>query len=191
MKARDLTNMQFGRLTAIEYAGGSKWLCKCSCGNEKLIKAILLVKGKTRSCGCLHKEIAKNTAKKMGESRKKHGMSNTRLYRIWQGIKERTNPNCKDSGAYKYYISKGIKVCEEWLNFENFFLWAITHGYNDSLTIDRIDGDKDYEPSNCRWVTMQVQRENISNTSIKRKQKEKERKLLLEICEIYGVRCDI
>ena len=88
-----------------------------------------------------------------------HGMCNTRLYHIWNGMKQR----CQNPKAisYKYYGAKGVSVCGEWCDcFNNFYRWAISNGYNDNLTLDRIDGNSDYTPSNCRWVTNKEQQNN-------------------------------
>lgn len=140
-KIIDLTGKRFGRLTAIKENGrtksGSKlWLCQCDCGKTVTVSQGNLKIGQTVSCGCIMQ---------------KHGESRTRLYSIWRHIKTRcTNKNDKD---YEYYGGKGICFCEEWNDYENFRDWAIANGYNDALTIDRINPDKDYEPSNCRWIT--------------------------------------
>ena len=85
-----------------------------------------------------------------------HGLTNTRPYQIWYNMKERCdNENCP---AYKSYGNRGIKVCQEWSNsFESFLSWAMLNGYQSNLTLDRIDNDKGYEPSNCRWVTQHIQ----------------------------------
>jgi hypothetical protein len=99
-----------------------------------------------KSCGCLLH----------GQYNKKHGQSNNRIYHIWTNMKRR----CKTNN--KYYGAKGIKVCDEWLNnFKSFYDWSISNGYADNLSIDRKDGNKNYEPSNCRWVTNQEQSNNI------------------------------
>jgi hypothetical protein len=92
----------------------------------------------------------------------KHGMRHTRLYETFVNMKTRCyNSN---NSRYKLYGGRGIKICDEWLkDFNTFYEWAIDHGYNDTLTIDRIDPDGDYEPSNCRWVTWQTQQNNRRN----------------------------
>lgn len=164
----DLTGERFGRLTVIEYKGTKKrkkgnksdslWLCQCDCGTKKIIYGRALKDGGTKSCGCLRKEILLH---------KKHGMSNTRLFKAWTCMTQRCkNPN---DGAYKNYGGRGITVCEGWLGengFENFYGWAMKNGYSDDLTIDRINVNGDYEPSNCRWATMKEQQNNKRNNHI-------------------------
>ena len=97
---------------------------------------------------------------KIGDLTRTHGMSQTRFYKRWRGIIDRCN-NSKTIN-YKYYGAKGIKVCDEWLKFETFYEWAMNNGYQEGLTLDRIDNSGNYEPSNCRWVTMKVQNNNAS-----------------------------
>ena len=128
------------------------WKCKCDCGNDVLVTGCRLTSNHTRSCGCLLKEINR---KKLT----KHGKYNTRIYNIYDAMKQRCyNPR---NSSYKYYGTKGIKVCDEWLNdFVSFYSWSIANGYKDNLTIDRINADEDYKPSNCRWATYKEQVEN-------------------------------
>lgn len=157
---KDLMGERFGRLLVIGYHGKDKhshnlWLCKCDCGNFKLISTGDLTKGKTKSCGCLAKELTvkRNTT---------HGGTHSRLYGIYNKMLWRcNNPKCK---YYSYYGLRGIKVCSEWNEFINFRNWALSNGYKDNLTLDRIDNNGDYEPSNCRWVTRKRQAENKRNT---------------------------
>jgi hypothetical protein len=123
-------------------------LYKCHCSNEFIAQTFHIKNGNTKSCGCLRKELLT-----------KHGMRNHKLYGVIYGmIKRCTNPNNKD---FPLYGGRGIKVCEEWTNDRvSFFNWALANGYEAGLTIDRIDNNRGYEPSNCRWVTMKVQNRN-------------------------------
>lgn len=159
---KDLTGQKFGKLTAIKPVGRNKnggctWLCKCDCGKEKIASSSSLLKGGTKSCGCLATSVRIENMKKLNGFY--HGHSNERLYRIYKCMIYRcTNHNSDD---FKYYGGKGITVCEEWLNsFEEFKNWAVGNGYSDKLTLDRMDSDGNYEPSNCRWVSMKEQSNN-------------------------------
>lgn len=152
----DITGMKFGRLTVLERNGvidnHAAWLCRCDCGNEKTIKGSYLTKGKTKSCGCLHNEL-------LVKRSRTHGDAKTRIYSIWHNMKTRCyNSNSK---TYQYYGGLGVVICDEWIHdFETFKKWALENGYSDELTIDRIDSAGNYEPSNCRWVTMKEQSNN-------------------------------
>lgn len=155
----DITGQKFNRLTAIKPVGytnnnGSKWLFRCDCGNECIKDSSAVRRGVCKSCGCLNQELRL--------ARHTHGMHKTKLYSAWMHMKQRClNPNCK---SYKHYGGRGITVCPEWLsNFESFRDWALANGYAEDLTLDRIDNDGNYEPSNCRWVSMKVQESNKRN----------------------------
>lgn len=161
MKLNDLTGQKFGRLTVLKTFrenGRTKCECICECGNIKIVLAENLKRGKTKSCGCYNDEarVKNNT---------KHNLSQTRLYRIFEGMKTRCyNPKCK---PYSAYGGRGIIICDEWLNdFINFYNWAIENGYNDALSIDRIDVNGNYEPDNCRWANKKIQSRNRTNNKL-------------------------
>lgn len=158
-KLIDLKGNKYGRLTVIEKYGKftpTKWKCKCDCGNECIVIGNNLKRGFTKSCGCMQKEHPNNT---------RHNMANTRIYQTWSNVKGRCkNPTDR---AYKWYGARGITICEEWdNNFMAFYEWAIENGYADDLTLDRIDANGNYEPSNCRWITIQKQQNNRRNNHI-------------------------
>lgn len=122
--------------------------CICVCGNRRDIRLDALKSGQNKSCGC-------KTERKV-----KHGLSKTRLYKIWVAMKQRCNN--QNSKEYYCYGGRGIKVCEEWNDFITFEKWALKNGYSDKLTIDRINNDLGYFPKNCRWITKQEQLKNTS-----------------------------
>lgn len=158
MKLIDITGQRFGRLTVIkrDEKNYKKWICRCDCGNITKTDGYCIRHGQIKSCGCYHRELC-------GNQHRKHGMVKTRLYHILGKMKQRCyNPQ---SDNYKWYGGKGVTICKEWLdNPETFIKWALSHGYTDNLTIDRIDGNKNYEPSNCRWITIKEQQRNRCNT---------------------------
>ena len=153
---KNLTGQKFGRLTVVSLDKNIKgkiyWLCKCDCGKIVSVLRSSLTSGNTKSCGCYKRNLDKKRFRK-------HGMTNTRIYRIWSGMKKRCN-NPKDSN-YNFYGGRNIKVCEDWeKNFINFYNWAMANGYKEDLTIDRINNNGNYEPSNCRWITQAEQTRN-------------------------------
>lgn len=150
----DITEKRFGRLVAKEPVGqdlGGNWLwkCACDCGNQSTVKYTSLSRGKTRSCGCLAKEISSHSAVT-------HGMSNTPTYRSWMCMKRR----CTDSSnaSYANYGGRGIKYSPHWAKFENFL--ADMGIRPKGTTIDRVDTDGDYTPENCRWADVLTQHRN-------------------------------
>lgn len=151
---KDLTGVRFGLLVATKYLGGSRWLCVCDCGGTSTPTSGALGIGNSASCGCRKRAV-------LGESTTKHGMVGSPEYEIWASIKQRcTNPRSK---RYKDYGSRGITLCDRWLeSFENFY--ADMGPRPEGLTLDRIDNDKGYSPDNCRWVSYAEQNLNKRNT---------------------------
>ena len=161
MRLKDLTGERFSRLVVERRAEnkGSQtmWLCRCDCGRVTIVAAGHLKNGHTTSCGCFHNE----TVRRMMTT---HGQTKTRLYKIWRSIIDRTTHPSHQK--YKNYGGRGITFCDEWKDFAVFREWAVDNGYADDLTIDRIDSNGNYEPSNCRWTTMKVQQNNRTNNHL-------------------------
>lgn len=164
-KTRDITGEKFNSLTAIRFdhrderkpGGAHYWLFRCDCGNEVVLRKSSVTSGNTKHCSECSRIAQADRATT-------HGMSKTRLYREWAGIINRcTRPT---SSSWDRYGAKGITVCDEWRRFEPFAEWALANGYSDSLTIDRIDSNGNYEPGNCRWATYYEQSNNQSTTLI-------------------------
>jgi hypothetical protein len=168
MPIKNIVGERFGRLIVLSSSGKDKfgnykWLCKCDCGNEIITKGIYLKKGETRSCGCLAKELQK-------QRHTTHNRCKEHLYKIWASMKSRCyNPHNK---RYLNYGGRGITVCEEWKkDYMSFRKWAYANGYDENAdfmkcTLDRTDTNGNYEPSNCRWVTMKEQANNKTNNRL-------------------------
>lgn len=160
----DLSGKRYGYLTVIErvedreYKGGRKktqYLCLCDCGNTTFATGECLRCGSTKSCGC-------HRGDPLIRYSMKHGKRHERIYSIYCDMKKRCYNN-KCSG-YKNYGGKGVTICKEWLDdFNSFYRWSMEHGYDETLTIDRIDSSGNYEPTNCQWIT---RAENTSRRNI-------------------------
>ena len=172
---------RFGRLTVIEKAPSAnkngRWLCKCDCGNYTTVYGCNLKKGDTTSCGCYQKESA-------SARQTKHGKSHSRLHNIWLTMRRRCSKN--NLRYSRNYSGRGITICEEWDDFENFSKWAEENGYRDDLSIDRIDVDGNYCPENCRWATHTEQQNN--KRSNRRITYEGETHTLAEWAAIKGIK---
>ena len=169
-KFLDLTGKRFARLVvierALENAPGNevRWLCKCDCSNIVTVRRGDLIKEKVKSCGCLKSETSRDN----GKSSITHGMTKTRLYQEWAGMKAR----CYSPGNrnFKNYGARGIAVCPEWRDdFMAFYEWAIKAGYDDKAprgvyTLERKDNNGHYCPENCCWATAAEQSQNKRNT---------------------------
>lgn len=158
---KDLMGQKFGHLTVLgctrKQSGKRAWSCICDCGKQTVVGTYELTSGLVKSCGA-------------GEHKVIHGKRNSRLYRIYNAMKQRChNPT---SQSYQWYGAKGISVCDEWRDdFQAFYDWAMANGYNPDAprgecSIDRIDVNGNYCPENCRWVTMQKQQFNKHTTRV-------------------------
>ena len=166
MKLIDLTGQKFHHLTVLRRSenntngGKPKWVCQCDCGNIVEVGGCELKNGNTKSCGCWNVISARQRFTT-------HGLSKTRLYRIWCRMKDRCyNPNDK---RYNDYGGRGIRVCDEWLNdFMAFREWALENGYDENApfgqcTLDRANNNEGYFPFNCVWSTIAQQNRNKRN----------------------------
>ena len=188
----DLSGQRFGRLTVLYKTDKTKygkalWHCKCDCGNFKDTISTSLKNGDVKSCGCLQKEVRKENALHLDKVRLKHGMSDNRLYRIYNDMVSRCYR--KSINGYENYGGRGIRVCDEWLGedgFKNFMSWSFANGYNEELTIDRLDSNGHYEPNNCKWSTRKEQANNTRATIFLEYGREKHS--LTEWSEITGIR---
>ena len=146
----DIVGQKFGKLTVIKFIEKFNYLCKCECGNKKIVRRYDLLNNNTRSCGCI---------KILNPNRTTHNKTHTKLYHVYHGMKQRCY--YLKHKYYDFYGGRGIKICNEWLtDFMNFYNWSIDNGYKEGLTIDRINNNGNYEPNNCRWITMKEQSKN-------------------------------
>ena len=146
---KDLTGRRFGLLTVLgqgerSNGGAIRWRCLCDCGKETIVLTGHLNNGHTTSCGCVNRKAVLKSATK-------HGGARTKLYILFHGMHDRCER--EKNSHYKWYGGRGIKVCDEWSDFVKFKEWALSHGYQEGLTIDRINPDGNYCPENCEWVT--------------------------------------
>ena len=159
----DMTGRPIGRLLVIEECGRDArgealWRCRCECGNEVIVRGSNLRNEHTTSCGCYRRE-------RTGETHTTHGMCKTRLYSVWLDMLVRVGVHKGASERDKHnYQDRGITVCDEWLVFENFRDWALSHGYKEGLQIDRVNNDAGYCSENCRWATPKENTNNRRNT---------------------------
>lgn len=152
----DMTGQQCGDWTVLRQAGNQRggaalWLSRCVCGTERPVLGSDLRKGQSRNCGCAGMN-------RLGDMRRTHGESGTRLHRIWKGMIQRCHQPTYH--GYENYGGRGILVCDGWRKFEPFREWAMANGYRDNLSIDRVDNNKGYYPQNCRWATPKTQSRN-------------------------------
>jgi len=153
----NLIGKKFGRLLVTEEMLNYFSLCKCECGKIKKIKSYSLIYGHTKSCGCLRKEITKETQIKNSSTHGNAGRNRTKEYKAWVAMKERClNPNAT---GYKYYGGRGITICDSWINYFENFLKDMGKGPR-GYSLDRIDNDGNYCKENCRWATRKVQQNN-------------------------------
>ena len=165
----DLVGKKINRLTVVKRVIKNNdkriyYLCECECGGEKIVGKDHLSRNDIVSCGCYNREQSAIRYKRLAKQRAKHNLSHSRLYRVYAHMKNRCYNEA--SPNFKYYGARGIRVCDEWLGengFLNFYNWATNNGYDENLSIDRVNVDGNYEPSNCKWSNNVEQANNKRN----------------------------
>lgn len=156
-KVIDIVGWRSGRLVVTAYSHRGKkehyWHCQCDCGGTSVVRGSKIRRKETISCGSAHDFFRPGQFK--------HGLHKSRVYGIWSGMKERCLSD--KHPAFKRYGGRGITICKEWLDLNNFVTWAYSSGYKPDLTLDRRNNDGNYEPSNCRWIPMAEQLRNRSS----------------------------
>ncbi len=195
-KTVDLIGERYGRLTVIAKSGQEKekhrrslWLCECDCGKQKIVTTDHLKSGSTKSCGCLKREVAtaqilEYSAQNPG-ARRTHGATGKKIYWAYQHMMERCYS--PQSERFISYGARGICVCDEWKNNPKAFVdWSLSNGFEEDLTLDRINVNGDYCPENCRWVSWDVQANNKRSSVYVNVRGEK--LTLAQVAQKYGLR---
>lgn len=190
MTVIDITNETFGYLFVVRRVTNDKydnarWLCKCKCGKEIIAKGYSLRSGHTKSCGCLQKEKASILSTRHGLCKKNSTNKMKKLLSVYNGMKSRCYS--KSNEEYSYYGGRGIGICKEWKNPRAFYEWAINNGYEENLTIDRIDNNSSYSPENCRFVSRAEQNRNTSRTNMVITENPNKKITTAQVARIIGV----
>jgi hypothetical protein len=190
--SEEILGTRFGRLVVVGFQKkkppnrGWSWVCRCDCGNTHIASPNDIRNGKIKSCGCYHREASKKRAQKFEND----VYSNKRLYSIYNGIKKRCY-SCNEP-RYRDYGARGIIMCDIWIDkecgFDNFVTWSNANGYDDTKSIDRIDVNGNYEPSNCRWISMKEQ--NLNKRCTKWVDYNGEHIQLKILCDRYKLKYD-
>ncbi|MGL5717266.1 MAG: hypothetical protein ACRCX2_29915 [Paraclostridium sp.] len=155
---KDLTNMRFGRWIVIRFheriGKNYYWWCKCDCGKEKRLNVSTVKNNPNASCGCYNREVIT-----------KHNLNGNKIYHVFNSMKSRCYSI--NNKSYHRYGGRGVTICNEWLNdVTKFVKWSYDNGYNQGLSIDRIDVNGNYEPSNCRWTDKSTQSRNKTTNTL-------------------------